>query len=193
MVDGEDGGAARWGDEAPWNLHRRDKARILLVGDNATELERCREALAGIWDFAMVAESKSSTAVKLLGSDSFDLVVTDLRMPMVDGLDILRIAHSLDPDMPVVIMTGDPSVDTAVSALRDGAADCCPKPVNLDDLVTVAGRLLETRRLRGEHHLLAVTRSGEPRQPTAAWVARPPIVGHTGSQGCLPTVGHSST
>lgn len=131
-----------------------DKSRILLIDDNATELERCEKALAGIPNVAIVAESKSSTAVKLLGSDSFDLVVTDLRMPMVDGLDILRIAHSLDPDIPVVIMTGYPSVDTAVSALKDGAADYLPKPVNLDELVTVAGRLLETRRLRSEHHLL---------------------------------------
>ncbi len=129
-------------------------ARILLIDDDVAELERCREALAALPRISVVAESTSSAAVKLLGSESLDLVVTDLRMPLVDGLDILRVAHSLDPEMPVVIMTGYPSVDTAVAALKEGAADYLSKPVNLDELVTVASRLLETRRLRSEHRLL---------------------------------------
>lgn len=131
-----------------------DNARILLVDDDALELERCREALESLPDCSVVAEIKSSTAVKLLGADCFDLVVTDLRMPLVDGLDILRMAQSLDPEMPVMIMTGYPTVDTAVSALKEGAADYLSKPVNLEELVTQARRLLETRRLRGEHRLL---------------------------------------
>lgn len=129
-------------------------AQILLIDDDVTELERCREALAALPRISVVAESTSSAAVKLLGLESLDLVVTDLRMPLVDGLDILRVAQSLDPEMPVVIMTGYPSVDTAVAALKDGAADYLSKPVNLDELVTVASRLLETRRLRSEHRLL---------------------------------------
>lgn len=129
-------------------------ARILLVDDDDAELERCRVALAALPRISVVAESTSSAAVKLLGSDSLDLVVTDLRMPLVDGLDILRIARSLDPEMPVVIMTGYPSVDTAVAALKDGAAEYLSKPVNLDELVTVASRLLDTRRLRSEHRML---------------------------------------
>lgn len=129
-------------------------AQILLIDDDATELERCREALATLPRISVVAENSSSAAVKLLGLESLDLVVTDLRMPLVDGLDILRVAQSLDPEMPVVIMTGYPSVDTAVAALKDGAADYLSKPVNLDELVTVASRLLETRRLRSEHRLL---------------------------------------
>lgn len=129
-------------------------AQILLIDDDVTELERCREALAALPRISVVAEKTSSAAVKLLGSESLDLVVTDLRMPLVDGLDILRVAQSLDPEMPVVIMTGYPSVDTAVAALKDGAADYLSKPVNLDELVTVASRLLETRRLRSEHRLL---------------------------------------
>jgi DNA-binding NtrC family response regulator len=127
---------------------------VLLVDDNAVELERCREALSTIPRCSVVTEGKSAAALKLLGSGSFDLVVTDLRMPMVDGLDILRVANSVDPDLPVVILTGYPSVDTAVSALREGAADYLSKPVNLEELVMVASRLLEMRRIRGEHRLL---------------------------------------
>ncbi len=131
-----------------------NNARILVVDDNATELERCREALAGLPNCSVVAEGRSSAALKLLGSGSFDLVVSDLRMPVVDGLDILRVSNSIDPELPVVILTGYPSVDTAVSALKEGAADYLSKPVNLEELVMVATRLLETRRLRGEHRLL---------------------------------------
>lgn len=129
--------------------------QILLVDDNVDEMESCKRALERLPNVEVVAEPKSSAAVKLLGSGAFDLVVTDLRMPVVDGLDILRVVQSVDPDLPVVIMTGYPSVDTAVSALKDGAAEYLSKPVNLDELFVVAERLLDTRRLRTEHRVLA--------------------------------------
>jgi len=131
-----------------------DKAHILIIDDDIEELERCRQALATLAGTRVVAESRSTRTSQVLGEGTFDLVVTDLRMPMVDGLGVLRMAQALDPELPVVIMTGFPAVDTAVAAMREGAADYLSKPINLDELTTVAERLIEGRRLRIEHRFL---------------------------------------
>ncbi len=129
-------------------------ARILVVDDDAEELKQCTDALGAVTNIPITAERKSRNAAKLLGADDFDLVITDLRMPAVDGIDLLRIAQSHDPELPVVILTGHPSVDTAVESLKLGAADYLTKPVNTDELVLTARRLLNERQLRGEHRLL---------------------------------------
>lgn len=129
-------------------------ARILVVDDDAEELKQCSVALGAVTDIPITAERKSTAAAKLLGADSFDLLITDLRMPAVDGIDLLRIAQSHDPELPVVILTGHPSVGTAVESLKLGAADYLTKPVNTDELVLTAQRLLSERQLRGENRLL---------------------------------------
>ncbi len=128
--------------------------RVLVVDDDVAELTRCVASLRELTGTEIVSEKKSRDAVMLLAAESFDLLITDLRMPAVDGLDLLRIAHSHDPELPVLILTGYPSVDTAVETLKLGAADYLTKPVNTDELVTVVQRLLDTQRLRGEHRFL---------------------------------------
>jgi DNA-binding NtrC family response regulator len=133
-------------------MHR---ARILVVDDNAAELERCVTALRALPDVETVGLLKSTDALARLSSESFDLLVTDLRMPMVSGQDLMRVAAAEDPDLPVLVLTGFPSVDTALSAMKEGAADYLSKPVHVAELQAVAARLLETRRLKGEHRLLA--------------------------------------
>jgi two-component system response regulator HydG len=129
-------------------------ARILVVDDDAEEMKQCSDALGALTKIPITAERKSTNAAKMLGADRFDLVITDLRMPLVDGIELLRIAQSHDPELPVVILTGHPSVDTAVESLKRGAADYLTKPVNTDELVLTAQRLLSERQLRGEHRLL---------------------------------------
>jgi DNA-binding NtrC family response regulator len=129
-------------------------ARVLVVDDSAVELERCVTALAALPEVRAEGLLRSTEALTRLGSETFDLLVTDLRMPVVDGLDLLRVAAAQDPDMPVLVLTGFPSVDTALSTLKAGAADYLSKPVHPAELQAVASRLLQERRLRGEHRLL---------------------------------------
>jgi DNA-binding NtrC family response regulator len=131
------------------------RARILVVDDNAVELERCLAALKALPDVETVGLLRSTDALARLSTDSFDLLVTDLRMPMVSGQDLMRVAAAEDPDLPVLVLTGYPSVDTALSAMKDGAADYLSKPVHAGELQAVASRLLDTRRLKGEFRLLA--------------------------------------
>lgn len=128
--------------------------RILLVDDDADELAQCARAVESATAATIITETRSRRAAELLRSESFDLVVTDMRMPLIDGKDLLKIAHGEDPDLAVVILTGHPSVATAVETLKLGAADYVLKPVNVDELAAVVQRLLMERRLRRENQLL---------------------------------------
>lgn len=130
------------------------EGRVLVVDDNAAELERCVTALASLPGVRAEGLLRSTDALTRLGSETFDLLITDLRMPVVDGIDLIRVAAVQDPDLPVLVLTGFPSVDTALAALKEGAADYLTKPVHPDELAAVATRLLAERRLKGEHRLL---------------------------------------
>lgn len=148
-------------------------ARILVVDDSEEILLVTRGALSQVTDQPVQGEKRSAVAADRIRSGGFDLLVTDLRMPAPDGLDLLRIAQSVDPDLPVIILTGYPSLETAVAALKVGASDYLTKPVNLDELVLSAERLLNQRRLQGEHRLLQ-------RQVERPYT-RTEIVGETGA------------
>lgn len=128
--------------------------RILVVDDDAAELRRCVDTLSQVPNVQVEGLSRSTDALTRLGKEVVDLLVTDLRMPVVDGMDLLRVATATDPDIAVLLLTGYPSVDTALAALKEGAADYLTKPVHPGELTAVAERLLDERRLRGEHRLL---------------------------------------
>jgi len=77
----------------------------------------------------------------------FDLVYTDIYMPGLTGIDILKAIIALDQNIPVILMTGQPTLEDAVSAVRLGAYDFLTKPFNLDLVELIASRALERRRL----------------------------------------------
>jgi len=76
---------------------------------------------------------------------SFDAVLVDIAMPGLDGIGVLRVLRDLDPDLPVVLMTGDPSLSTALKAVEHGAAHYLLKPIDLD---TLAEAVCAQRNLR---------------------------------------------
>jgi len=152
-------------------------ARVLVVDDDRAELERYVEVLGGLPGVRAEGCARSTDAVSELGSGGWDLMVTDLRMPVVDGMDLVRVAAARDPDLPILVLTGFPSVDSALSALKEGASDYLTKPVHAEELQAVAGRLLEQRRLKGEHRLLQRRLGHVPGETEARLVgASPPIV-----------------
>jgi len=93
-------------------------------------------------------------ALAAAASDRVDLVITDLRMPGMDGLEVLQRLQALDPDLPVILLTGYSSVDSAVEALRLGASDFLKKPFDMDELRAQVERTLEHRRLERENRQL---------------------------------------
>lgn len=96
------------------------------------------------WDIS-IAES-GEKALKILRSQKIDLVLTDLKMPNMDGLALTSKVRESYPDIPVVIMTGYPSVDSAVSALRSKVADYIIKPFNIKQLYKVIEEKINENR-----------------------------------------------
>jgi two-component system, NtrC family, response regulator PilR len=128
--------------------------RVLVVDDEPGMLEVCVATLAEIPHLRVVTEQDSARALERLARESWELLITDLCMPDVDGMQLLRAARERDADLPVLMLTAFPSVETAVESMKHGAADYLTKPFLPDDLLLTARRLLETRQLKAENRLL---------------------------------------
>ena len=129
------------------------KPRVLIVDDEEGMREVCQESLEDL-EVEVVTEAESPRAVERLKDESFDLLITDIRMPGVDGVTLLRTARQHDPALPVLMITGFPTMETAIECLKLGAVDYVTKPFVPDDLVANVKRLLDERQLREENVLL---------------------------------------
>ncbi|MGH7272829.1 MAG: sigma-54-dependent transcriptional regulator, partial [Polyangiaceae bacterium] len=123
--------------------------RVLVVDDERSMAEMLAEALADR-GFDALASGSSTEAARRLGEERFDALVTDLRMPGIDGLELLSTARRIAPDCPVIVMTAFSAVDTAVESIRRGAYHYLTKPFKVDELALFLGRALEEARLRRE-------------------------------------------
>jgi len=126
---------------------------ILVADDEPGVRESLGEVLRDAGYFVQTA-ANGTAALKALDERDFSLVVTDLRMPGADGLAVLRRARETGPQTLVLIMTAHATVDTAVEALRAGAADYILKPVIFDDLLAKVGRLIEHRQVAWQMQML---------------------------------------
>ncbi len=130
-------------------------SRVLVVDDEEGMLEVCSDTLALLPDVEVVLEQRSARAAALLTQEHFDLLITDIRMPTIDGVQLLRVAREQDPTLPALILTAYPTVETAVETMKLGAADYLSKPFRPEELQKLAARLLDERRLRDENRLLS--------------------------------------
>src|SRR5271166_4468495 len=96
------------------------RVRVLVVDDDIDMAETLAEGLGGL-GFEALACASSVEAVRRLESDSIDVLVTDLRMPVIDGLGLLARSRQIAPERPVIVMTGYGAIETAVDAVRQGA------------------------------------------------------------------------
>ena len=124
-------------------------ARILVVDDSATTREVLLRHLTGA-SYEVVVASAVDEALDALARDAFDLVVTDIRMPRVSGLDLVRHVRENLRDTEVTVITGYPSVDGAVAAMKRGAADYLTKPFTRDELLGAVERALARVHARRE-------------------------------------------
>jgi response regulator RpfG family c-di-GMP phosphodiesterase len=125
------------------------QSKILIVDDDQFALQSMVRALGGE-SYQVVAAASGSEAIDLLKQDSFDLVLTDLKMPEVDGLEVLRQAREIAPQTVVLILTGYASLESAIEALREGAYDYLLKPCSVHELKLKIERGLERVRLAEE-------------------------------------------
>ena len=127
--------------------------KVLIVDDE----ERFGKLVAGHLSdagHAVTAVTSGRAALKAITESSYDVVVTDLKMAPVDGMEVLRGVKAASPDTEVVMMTAYGAVETAVTAMRDGACDFIQKPFPLDELVVRLDRIQERRMLRRENRVL---------------------------------------
>jgi DNA-binding NtrC family response regulator len=126
---------------------------ILIVDDE----EIIRESLSFILKkegYGVLEAANGKAALELVKKEAIDLVITDLEMPEMKGIELLEHVSRICPETLVVIITAYGSIDTAISALRQGAVDYVLKPVEFDELLVKVHRLLAQRRLSLENKLL---------------------------------------
>jgi len=130
---------------------RRD-ARILVVEDNEALRGGVALALREAWSEVEEAASGEEALMRILdpGCETFDVVVSDVRLPGADGLAVLRAARERDPRTSVLLMTAYGTIETAVEAMRIGAFDFVQKPVDLEQIELRVTRAVEHRRLLAE-------------------------------------------
>ncbi len=127
--------------------------RILVVDDERFFQELFRELLQAAGHQVRVSAS-GADALKLMAEEHFDVLLTDIVMPGLDGVALVREAKKRDPDLEAVAITGHDDVRLAVQAMKAGCADFLTKPVDRDELVQVCERALARVRLRREHSQL---------------------------------------
>jgi DNA-binding NtrC family response regulator len=127
--------------------------KILIAEDDTVQREILVDILVQA-DYDVEAQPSAEGALEALRAESYDLLLTDLRMPEMDGLELLQEARRLRPDIEVVVMTAYATVKTAVTAMKEGACDYLAKPFDKDELLIVVGKATERGDLRRENRQL---------------------------------------
>ncbi len=198
---GTDGGAVQTGDMrsaavaedwsavVPAEKRGSGRAKVLVVDDEPMLLRGLARVLTAA-GFDVTTAPDGRAAAQTLCETEFDVIVSDIAMPGMTGIELLRAARERDLDVPVILVTGAPAIETAVAALEYGALQYLTKPVDpqqLEAIVSKACRLhnmarmkREALRLLGAHHAEAGDRAGLEasfeRALSTLWMAYQPIV-----------------
>lgn len=141
------------------------REKILLV-DDEPGLSAYLEEVVREEGFRARKVQSASEALSALEEEAFQLIITDLRMPEMDGLELLRRIRERDPQIGVIVMTAFASLETAVEALRLGAMDYITKPLHVQEIQVVLRKAIESLELKRENRRLKAklnTDSGEPK------------------------------
>lgn len=132
---------------------RDDQLNVLFVDDDPVTCSVMKRNCDRVGYSCRVYESPKE-CLDAFASEGADVIVTDLRMPEMNGFELLSEIRSVDNDIPVLVMTGYSSVENAVEAMKRGATDFIKKPFDFEELRLVIDRNLQSIRLRNENHLL---------------------------------------
>ncbi|MCU0564074.1 MAG: sigma-54 dependent transcriptional regulator [Desulfobacterales bacterium] len=132
----------------------------ILVVDDDTAHRTMLRTLVGGWGYAITEADDGEAAIRQVRERAYDLVLMDVRMLKVSGLEALAAIKAINPAIPVVIMTAFSSVETAVAALKEGAHDYLTKPLDFDKLRVTIERSMEHTRLKAENRALRAELAG---------------------------------
>lgn len=125
---------------------KNDVNRILVADDDAVIREGLRRVLTGA-GYEVETVSNGRAALERLEQDRYKLLVTDLKMPGMSGLEVLQSIRICQPELPVVLITGYAAIDNAVEAMKNGATDYLAKPFSNDEIIEKVKNALETRAI----------------------------------------------
>jgi len=126
--------------------------QTLVVDDEPNMLRLLKTILTDKTGYEVSTTNNSLEVSKLLQEESYDLVITHLKMPWVDGLDLIDIIKKVDANLPIIIITGYGTRETAEEALKKGAYDFITKPFRKETILTIIKRALEWKRKQSEGH-----------------------------------------
>src|SRR5262249_15702800 len=147
---GEPGRSRDTAEGHAMNADDTKKGAILVVDDEVELMKALSESLAD-QNYAVSGTSDPAQALERISEGNFDLILSDLMMPGMDGIQLLRQAFEIDPQVVGIIMTGQGTVPTAVEAMKIGAFDYIQKPFKLQAILPILNRAMEVRRLRLEN------------------------------------------
>ncbi|MBI5747397.1 MAG: sigma-54-dependent Fis family transcriptional regulator [Nitrospirae bacterium] len=132
------------------------KDKILVVDDEQDTRDLLTEILKN-GGYAVSAMSDGPSAIEEARKNPFNLAFVDLKMPGMDGIEVIKQMHKIDPDLMIILLTGYGTIDSAVRAMKAGAYDYITKPFQVDEILMTAGRALEHQRLQTENTILKKT------------------------------------
>lgn len=130
-------------DESP-----DEQVKKILIVEDDTIIREALEEFLQLNCFTVLTSGSAPEALKILEKTDFDVILTDLVMPEMDGISFTRAIRKLGNDIPVLVMTGFASIEYAVEAIKAGATDFITKPLKFDHVVFIINRVLETRHLK---------------------------------------------
>ena len=125
--------------------------RILVIDDELDMLMLLRMIIEDNTDYEVDTTNNPSEALKMVMENDYDLVVSDLKMPGMDGLELFDEVKGMKPDLPLIIITAYGSLETADEAMKMGVADFITKPFRKDSILFTINRVLELARVRREN------------------------------------------
>ena len=130
-----------------------NKGTILVVDDEKAQVEALSGFLRKL-HYIVLGETSPEKGLALVKGNPVDLVLTDHRMPEMTGVEFLQRVKEINPEISVIVMTAFGSVETAVEALKSGAADYLQKPLDLDQVEFIVNRCFQQKRLISENRRL---------------------------------------
>ena len=124
--------------------------RILVVDNEPNMLRLLKTILMDKTGYEVTTTNNPLEVSKLLQEGQYDLVVTDLKMPLVDGIDLIGIVKNIEAAMPIIVITAYGTIETAEEAIQKGAYDFITKPFRKETILITIKRALEWKRMQGE-------------------------------------------
>ena len=147
-----------------------DSLNILIIDDDQSIRTSCRQVLSRS-NYVVEVAADGHEGLELMKKRAFDILILDLKMPGIDGMDVLKRMETVSPDTIVIVITGYATVESAVQAMKAGAYDFVPKPFTPDELRVVVRRAAEKRKLTVENIYL--------REQLNAYVGMDEIIGES--------------